>query len=114
MALKAISEPDPSPYHACWLCQQSAEKALKVSLVFEGIAFPRTYDLDVLKNLLSKGWAMHDAHSDLSDLSEWAIDARYPGTWPEPTNADAIVAKSKASSIYDSVEGEFRCRGVII
>ncbi len=114
MALKAMRDPDPSPHHACWLCQQSAEKALKAALVFESIAFPHTHDLDVLKNLLPKDWAVRDAHSDLSDLAEWAIEARYPGTWSEPTNADAVVVESKARLVYDAVEDEFRRRGRLV
>ena len=46
------------PRHVCWLAQQSAEKALKASLVLEEINFPFTHDLDALRNLLPDGWAV--------------------------------------------------------
>ena len=114
VALMVMNNPDTSPHHVCWLCQQSAEKALKAALVFEGITFPYTHDLDVLKKLLPKGWAVRDAHSELFILAEQAVEARYPGAWSEPTNADAVVAESKARLVYDSVESEFKCRGVFV
>lgn len=114
MASKAMSEPDPSPHHACWHGQQSAEKALKAILVYENIVFPHIHDLDILKKLLPEDWAVHDAHGDLSDLSEWAIISRYPGVWSEPTDADAVMAESKARVIYNSMAEEFKRRGILI
>ena len=114
MAAKAMGNPDPSPHHACWHGQQSAEKALKAALILEGIAFPYTHDLDALKRLLPENWKVHDIHDDLSDLTEWTIEARYPGAWPEPTDADAVMTESKAHAIYNSVAEEFKRRGILI
>ena len=78
MALKSMSDPSPSPHHACWNGQQSVEKVLKAALILEGISFPHTHDLDALKNLLPKRWKIRNAHRDLSELSTWAISSRYP------------------------------------
>ena len=39
------------PRQACWHAQQAAEKALKAVLIFLQIDFPRTHDLNVLRNL---------------------------------------------------------------
>ena len=39
------------PRHVCWLAQQAAEKAIKAVLVFLQIDFPRSHDLDALRNL---------------------------------------------------------------
>ena len=104
----------PAPRHACWLCQQAAEKALKAALVYEMIDFPRIHDLDALRNMLPDGWTISNTHNDLSDLAEWAVESRYPGEWPEPTHADAIKAESEAHSVYDSIAAEFRLRGMLI
>ena len=104
----------PAPRHACWLCQQAAEKALKAALVSEEIDFPRTHDLDALRNMLPEGWGVRNTHGDLSELTEWAVEARYPGDWSEPTYEDAVRAETEARSVYDSVAAEFRRRGMLI
>lgn len=80
---------DPSvPRHVCWLAQQSAEKALKAALVLEGIEFPYSHDLDALRNLLPDGWSIREDLPDLAELTEWAVEARYPGDWPEATQEE--------------------------
>ena len=69
--------------------------------------------MDALRNKTPEGWAVRDTHDDLSELTEWAIDSRYPGDWPEPTYADAVRAESEARSVHDSVDAEFRRRGML-
>ena len=59
----------PAPRHACWLCQQAAEKALKAALVHEAIDFPRTHDLDALRNMLPDSWTISNTHNDLAGLT---------------------------------------------
>ena len=78
----------------------------------EGIRFPRTHNLEALRGLIPKGWDVRDVPGDLFDLAQWAIEARYPGAWPEPTHADAVRAESEARAVYDSVASEFKRRGV--
>ena len=104
----------PAPHHVCWLCQQSAEKALKAVLTSEEIDFPLTHDLDRLMSKLPEGWPVRDVSVDLGELTQWVVEARYPGGWPEPTNADAVRAESDARLIYSSVAAEFRRRGTLI
>lgn len=41
-----------APRQACLLAQQAAEKALKAVLIFESVEFPKTHDLDALRNLV--------------------------------------------------------------
>ena len=114
VALHLISGTLTAPRHACWLCQQAAEKALKAALVSENIRFPFTHDLHILRDLLPEGWAVRDTRKDMSTLIEWAVDARYPGESPEPTDEDAIEAESEARSILDSVEADLKRRGMPI
>ena len=66
------------PRQSCWYAQQSAEKALKAVLIFLEIDFPRTHDLNVLRNLVPESWQLKAAHSDLASLTEWAAEARSP------------------------------------
>ena len=44
------------PRQACWFAQQAAEKALKAVLIFLQIDFPRTHDLNLLRNLVPNSW----------------------------------------------------------
>ena len=111
VALRLLSGSPSAPRHACWLSQQAAEKALKAALVLEGVEFPFTHDLDALRNLLPGSWSVRDTHPDLAELTEWAVETRYPGDWPEHTDADATRAVSQARSVHDSVAAKFRRRG---
>ena len=98
--------------HVCWLSQQSAEKSLKAALVLEGIEFPFTHDLDALRNRLSEEWHVRTAHPDLAELTQWAVETRYPGDWLEMTEEDALRAEAEARAIRNSVADEFRHRGL--
>jgi HEPN domain-containing protein len=99
------------PRHICWLAQQAAEKALKAILVFLQVDFPKIHDLDALRNLLPDGWKVKSEHSDLADLSEWAVEARYPGDWPEADEAEAISAVERARAILKSVSDDLCSHG---
>lgn len=96
------------PRQVCWLAQQAAEKALKAALVHLQLEFPRTHDLDLLLNLMPDDWTLHDQSIDLTRLSEWAVEARYPGDWPEATVEDAEVAIRTAESVVSFVAGHLR------
>ncbi len=113
VAVRLLSDTPTAPRHACWLSQQAAEKALKAALVLEGVEFPFSHDLDALRNLLPDSWLVRAAHPDLAELTEWAVETRYPGDWPEPNDDDANRALSQASALYDSVGAEFRRRGLL-
>lgn len=103
-----LADADFIPRHACWLAQQAAEKALKAALVSETVSFPFRHDLDALRNLLPDGWSVKTEHPDLAELTEWAVEARYPGDWPDPTVQDAQRATAKARAVYESV-----CAGLV-
>ena len=88
--------------HVCWLAHQAVEKALKAVLVFLQIDFPRRHDLDALRNLMPVGWLLKEEHPDLADLTEWAVEARYPGDWPDATEEDARSAMQQARAVGQS------------
>ena len=98
----------------CYLCQQSAEKSIKASLVLEQIRFPHIHDLRILCDLLPDEWAVKKKRVKFSKLSSWRVNARYPGDWPTPTCEDAVEAEATARLIYDSVAEEFKRRGVLV
>ena len=98
--------------HVCCLAQQSAEKALKAALVLERIAFPFTHDLDALRNRIPEAWTVRTDHPDLAELTQWAVETRYPGDWPEVMESDAVRAEGEAAAVHDSVRAEFERRGL--
>ena len=101
-----------APRHACWLAQQSAEKAIKAVLIFLQIDFPRRHDLDALRNLVPAGWQVRESHPDLTGLTEWAVEARYPGEWPEAVDLDASVAAQQARAVWTSVCTDLAMHGL--
>jgi HEPN domain-containing protein len=98
------------PRHACFHAQQAAEKALKALLVFEQVDFPKIHDLDVLRQLVPDGWTVRDTSADLAALTEWAVEARYPGDWPEATEADARAAVRDAGAVVEAARVDLDLR----
>lgn len=78
-AQQLIRLPRYVPRHACFLAQQAAEKALKAVLIFLGLDVPHLHNLNALRNFVPNSWPLTQEHPDLTDLTEWAIEARYPG-----------------------------------
>ena len=101
-----LNQPHVVPRHTCWFAQQAVEKALKAVLVFLQIDFPRTHDLDALRNLVPDSWQFKAACPDLASLTEWAVEARYPGHWPEATNIEADTAVEQARNVWDLISTE--------
>ncbi len=101
-----------APRHACWLAQQSAEKAIKAVLIFLQFDFPRRHDLDALRNLTPAGWQVRENHPDLTGLTEWAVEARYLGEWPEAVEVDASIAARQARAVWSSVCADLMLHGL--
>jgi hypothetical protein len=59
-------------------------------------------------------WSVKHLHADMSRLTEWAIEARYPGEWEEASLEDAQWANRQATEIYEAVQSEFLKRGITI
>lgn len=90
------------PRHACFLSQQAAEKAVKAALVFLQVEFPYRHDLGLLRTYLPDGWLLKENPADLDDLSQWAVESRYPGSPREASEDDAGVAVSLAREAYET------------
>jgi HEPN domain-containing protein len=89
-----------TPRHACLLAQQAAEKLMKAVLIEFQIEFPRTHDLDRLRLLLPPDLRSSIQSIDLAELSEWAVESRYPGEWPELGKQDAEQGVLTAQKIF--------------
>ncbi len=89
------------PRHACFLSQQAAEKAIKAALVFLQAEAYR-HDLALLRTYLPDGWLLKENPADLDDLSQWAVEGRYPGSLREASEDDAETAVGLAREAYEA------------
>jgi HEPN domain-containing protein/predicted nucleotidyltransferase len=87
---------------ACFHAQQAAEKHLKGYLQQRLIAFPRTHNLEDLAQLAMPSVPGLQPHlADLSWLSGYAVDVRYPGL--TATSADVVRAIQIAENVQKLV-----------
>lgn len=91
------------PTVGCFHAQQSGEKALKAILVFLQVRFPFSHDLNEIRLLIPQGWQASQPNPAYASLSQWAIEGRYPGNWPEPTEADCDLAARQARDVWEAV-----------
>jgi HEPN domain-containing protein len=64
----------------CFDAQQAAEKAIKAVLVFRELEFRKTHDLRELLTLLdSSGYSIPEEIWKVDDLTDYAVETRYPG-----------------------------------
>ncbi len=98
----------------CYHAQQAVEKVLKAALIFAQIGFAFRHDLDFLRDLLPPNWNVKRQYPDLSVLTQWAVEARYPSDLPDATKADARVAVRQARAIYESVCTNLAAHGLTL
>ena len=72
----------------CFHCQQTAEKLFKAYMVFNGKDFPKTHDLEHLLELCAR-IAPDFKSLDLGNLTDYAIEVRYPDEFYTPTAGEA-------------------------
>lgn len=95
----------PKPREAFWedLCfeaQQAAEKAVKAVLRFHGIDFPKTHDLRQLFTLVdSKGHSIPPDIWEAVDLTDFAVETRYPGPAEPVTRTEYRAAVRVAEEV---------------
>ncbi len=102
----------PTPNHnfICFLSQQCVEKYLKAWLQAENIPFTRTHDLGTLLDLITPTIpAWHVWRSDVSELSKYAVDPRYPGG--SATDTDAEHAAAVCAQVRQAIRENLRASG---
>lgn len=73
----------------CFHAQQSAEKAIKAVLVNSNVEFPYTHNIARLITIVQEsGIAWPDKLNDAVELTEYAVQTRYPGVRIEVTEED--------------------------
>jgi len=84
LAMAKIKKPEESLWEElCFNAQQAAEKALKAVLLFHSVKFPYVHDLEVLITIMEQnGISVPEIIKRATDLTEYAIETRYPGIEP--------------------------------
>ena len=94
----------------CFLSQQAAEKGLKAGLIFLQVNFPFRHDLTLLRNLLPAAWQCYQDCPDLEQLTQWAVEARYPTLSEDPSYDDAQIAFQQAERVLATIKQDLgRC-----
>ena len=89
----------------CFHCQQAVEKFLKAYLIANGVDIQRTHNIEFLLAECS------DIDKDFADidpkeLSDFGVDARYPGDMYIPGKEETLEYKKLAYKIKDFVENK--------
>jgi HEPN domain-containing protein len=90
----------------CFHCQQFVEKAFKAFLVSHNCDFPRTHNIEYLRELCAHIDADF-ALLDVGSLAFYAVEVRYPGDYPSPTLDEAAECLKIAESIKGFIETKF-------
>jgi len=100
------------PRHVANLAQQAAEKALKAALVLAGVTAPPKHDLDDMRNRLPEGWAARRRPRELSRLTDYGVDIKYPDNAIRVTPIQCATAVRQARAVIRAVKDDFERRGV--
>jgi len=77
----------------CFHSQQAAEKYLKAFLTYHQVEFPKTHDIDELLDLAaSVNNELSESLRDITVLTNYGVDVRYPGDFPDIGGKDAQKA----------------------
>ena len=88
----------------CFHSQQAAEKYLKAFLTYHQVEFPKTHDIDELLELIDPiNDKLAESLRDVIILTNYGVDARYPGDFPALTDDDAKQAIKMAEKVRKAV-----------
>jgi HEPN domain-containing protein len=85
----------------CFHAQQAVEKSIKAVLVRNGIAFPKTHNIERLLDLLPPSVERTQALLASRGLSGYATIMRYPGVAEPTSEAEYRNAVELASAVFD-------------
>jgi len=105
LSIKAILKEKGAPSTVCFLSQQMAEKFLKAYLINKQREFPKIHHLERLLGLCKEiDRSFKVLNNEAVLLSEYYIETRYPGDYPEGLSwREAEEAYAAALKITDFV-----------
>jgi len=104
LAQRLLQDEEPYAWAAAFHAQQAAEKFLKALLVRSQIEFPKTHDLQqILALVRTQDAVLADALDQAAALTQYAVQARYPGQFSEVSPEDAREALRLAEQVAEHV-----------
>ena len=95
-------DPDILAEQTCFHAQQAVEKSFKAVLLFAGVDFPLTHDLqDLLEIFEAEGIALPEDLKEVDILTPFAVESRYPGYWEIITDQDVNEAIILAEKVLE-------------
>ncbi|HAF30546.1 MAG TPA: DNA-binding protein [Bacteroidales bacterium] len=89
----------------CFHCQQAVEKFLKAFLIANGVDIKKTHNIEFLLSECSD-IDKDFAEIDPKELSDFGVDARYPGDTYIPDEKETLEYKNLAFEIKEFVESK--------
>jgi HEPN domain-containing protein len=92
------------PYDTvCFHAQQCVEKYLKALLTYLSIDFPKIHDIGDLTDFLPSHLRPPLSEVEQERLTDYAIEARYPGDWEPITRSDAEDMVAIAHRVREAI-----------
>lgn len=92
----------------CYQAQQAVEKSLKGLLIYYGVEPEFTHNIGILLNELEKFTEISENIREAMDLTNYAVQTRYPGEYDDITKEEYEKAVKIAKSCLDWVEKKTR------
>ncbi len=103
-ARQTLLLPDGPTDTVCFHAQQASEKALKALLTFHRVSFPKVHDLVLLLDMaVTHLTDLEPFRERLAEISNYAVEVRYPDDWFEPSREEAIQSLAVAEEIVARV-----------
>lgn len=91
----------------CFDAQQAAEKAIKAVLLAQGIRFRFVHDIGELASLLvESGLELPGDVEEAVELTEYAVEARYPGPFEPVTEEEHARAVKLARAVVEWAQAQ--------
>jgi len=88
----------------CFHAQQASEKALKALLTFHRVSFPKVHELVLLLDMAVAHLPDLEAFREsLAEMSNYAVEVRYPDDWFEPSREEAVQSLAVAEEVVIKV-----------
>ena len=88
----------------CYQVQQAVEKAFKGLLIFYGVEPEFTHNIELLLKELKKFTDIPEEVNEATDLTNYAVETRYPGEYDEITKEEYEKAVKIAKDCLDWVD----------
>jgi len=105
LTMASIPLPEGARYEQlCFFAQQATEKSLKALLLFLGIDFPFTHNIQLLVSLLPAEIQSLPVFTDAELLTPYAVLTRYPGAMEPATVQQYEDSLQSATAVFNWIK----------